>query len=149
MTINCAANAHTACMVKLKWFAAAALAAACAALCGCGRDTQSSLKELTDPYITRYECTLAEYGGQDFLERFDYIRVTLTDKENMELSYKYRGEEPKSYTCTYEYDEKTGELSAEAGFLGVNYNGKVNIENGKFTFSYPLAGRQLIMRFES
>ena len=72
-------------LLKIKIAATSALAAACVFLCSCTIDTNSSLKELTDPYITRYECTYAAWGDKEFLDEFDYIRITLTDKENMEL----------------------------------------------------------------
>ena len=136
-------------MVKLKIAAAAALAAACATLCACTIDTNSSIKELTDPYITRYECTYAAWGNQEFLEEFDYIRITLTDKEKLELSYKKKGDMPRVHTCRYSFDEKTGELTAEGGALGVKFKERVLVENGKFTIAFPISGKELILRFQS
>ena len=136
-------------MVKLKIAAAAALVAACATLCACTIDTNSSIKELTDPYITRYECTYAAWGDQEFLEEFDYIRITLTDKEKLELSYKKKGDMPRVHTCRYSFDEKTGELTAEGGALGVKFKERVLIENGKFTIAFPISGKELILRFQS
>ena len=136
-------------MVKLKIAAAAALAAACATLCACTIDTNSSIKELTDPYITRYECTYAAWGDQEFLEEFDYIRITLTDKEKLELSYKKKGDMPRVHTCRYSFDEKTGELTAEGGALGVKFKERVLIENGKFTIAFPISGKEFILRFQS
>ena len=119
-------------MFKLKIAAAAEIIALCAPLCACSISADSSLKELTDPYITRYECTRAEWGGQNFLDGYDYVRITLLDRENMELSYK-----------------KTGELKAGAGAPGIEFTEEIKIENGKFTISLPLLGRELIMQFES
>ena len=136
-------------MFKLKIAAAAAIIALCAPLCACSISADSSLKELTDPYITRYECTRAEWGGQNFLDGYDYVRITLLDRENMELSYKKTGEDAHSYRCAYEYDDKTGELKAGADAPGIEFTEEIKIENGKFTISLPLLGRELIMQFES
>lgn len=136
-------------LLKIKIAATSALAAACVFLCSCTIDTNSSLKELTDPYITRYECTYAACGDKEFLDEFDYIRITLTDKENMELSYRKKGDMPRMHSCRYSFNEKTGELTAEGGALGVKFKERVIIENGKFTISFPISGKELVLRFES
>lgn len=136
-------------MVKIRYAAIAVLAALCATLCACGMSADSSLKELTHPCITRYECTYARWGESDFLDDFDYIRITLLDTEKMALEYKKTGEDAHSYECSYALDEKTGEFTAEAGALGIKLREKIKIENGKFTVSLPLMGRQLIMKFQS
>ena len=119
-------------MVKIRYAAFCAVAALCALLCACNISTDSSLKELTHPCVTRYECTYARWGETDFLEEFDYIRITLLDTEKMALEYK-----------------KTGELTAEAGALGIKFKEKIKIEDGKFTVSLPLMGSPLIMKFQS
>lgn len=136
-------------MVKIRYAAFCAVAALCALLCACNINADSSLKELTHPCVTRYECTYARWGETDFLEEFDYIRVTLLDTEKMALEYKKTGESAHSYECSYTLDEKTGELTAEAGALGIKFKEKIKIEDGKFTVSLPLMGRQLIMKFQS
>lgn len=136
-------------MVKIRYAAFCAVAALCALLCACNISADSSLKELTHPCVTRYECTYARWGETDFLEEFDYIRITLLDTEKMALEYKKTGESAHSYECSYVLDEKTGELTAEAGVLGIKFKEKIKIEDGKFTVSLPLMGRQLIMKFQS
>lgn len=141
--------AHTYIMVKIRYAAFCAVAALCALLCACNISADSSLKELTHPCVTRYECTYARWGETDFLEEFDYIRITLLDTEKMALEYKKTGESAHSYECSYTLDEKTGEFTAEAGALGIKFREKIKIEDGKFTVSLPLMGRQLIMKFQS
>ena len=137
-------------MKKMRY--ATAAAALCLPLCclsACKDIADSSLKELTKPYITRYECVLAEWGGNNFLEDFDYIRITLNDSTNMELAYKKTGESEHTFECAYTYDDDTGILRAEGTALGVKHTESVKIEDGKFTISFPLMGKQLVMRFES
>lgn len=143
------AAAHTYIMVKIRYAAFCAVAALCALLCACNISADSSLKELTHPCVTRYECTYARWGETDFLEEFDYIRITLLDTEKMALEYKKTGESAHSYECSYTLDEKTGEFTAEAGALGIKFREKIKIEDGEFTVSLPLMGRQLIMKFQS
>ena len=126
------------------------MVAACSFACACTTvEEAGALKELTDPYITMYECKEATYGGENFLVGFEYIRITLLDNETMELSFKKQGEKAQKYTCPYSFDEKTGELMAEGGAAGVRFKERILIENGKFTISFPIMEKQLVMRFES
>lgn len=125
------------------------VAAACALFCSCTTDAESSLKELTHPYIARYECTMLNYGGVEMYDRFDYIRITLEDRDEMLAEYKLKGGKPHEYRCGYTYDQKTGEFYADCGAAGFMPKQPIIIENGSFTISFPVAGRQLTMRFES
>lgn len=134
-------------MKKLTIFIAASLAAC--SLSACDVDAKSSLKELSDPYIAMYECTRAEYGGHDLLDKYDYIRITLTDGDTMLLTYKEKGGKEHSQEGAYTYNEETGELTAEIGLLGIRRRESVIVENGQFTISLPIAGIQLIMQFET
>lgn len=136
-------------MKKLKYAAAVAAIVLCALFSACSAGTSGSLKELTHPYIATYECTRAEWGGQDFLDGFDYIRIVLSDEKNMELKYKKQDEAERSYKCEYSYNEKTGEFATGTGALGIKFREKIVLENGKFTISLPLLGKQLVMQFES
>ena len=147
------ARRHTVFMKnKLLPFAAAlaaALAAAVATLGACTIKADSSLKELSDPYIARYECTYMSYGGKDMLDRLDYARVTLENKEELLVEYKLKGGKAHSRRWRYSFDEKTGRLNAEFGAAGFAPKEPIKIEKGKFTISFPIAGKQLVMRFES
>ena len=134
-------------MKKLTLMFAAAIAAC--SLTACNVDAQSSLKELSHPYIATYECVRADYGGRDLLEKYDYIRITLAEGQTMLLTYKEKGGRERSRECSYSYDEKTGELTAEIGLLGVSRRESVVIKNGGFTLSMPIAGAQLVMQFSA
>ena len=145
--------AHTKGM-KYRRFAAIILIACAAALCAvipcaCRIEADSSLKELTHPYVTRYECTSATYGGQDILGGFEYIRITLLDESELELAFKPKNGRARAVKSGYTFDGDTHELCAEIGAPGVKVKEKVIVENGKFTVSFPLRGKQLILNFES
>ena len=123
------------------------LAAFCVTFAACGFDADSSLKDVTSPYITRYGCVEARYGGEDILQQFDYIRITLLDEENMELAYKFKGESKKSRVIKYTFDKESRQLNAEGGFLGVKFKQPVVVDNGEFTVSLTVGVKQLILRF--
>ena len=118
-------------------------------LCACDMKNAGPLKSITRPYIAQYECVEAKLGNADLLEKFDYIKITLVDKENFELNYKQKGDENKSFKSKYAFDIKTRELTAEIGLLGHTFKQTTVIEKGKFTISKSIGGKQLIMKFKA
>lgn len=128
------------------------LVAVCALLLSllpaCNASEIGSLKSLTRPYIAQYECYEATFGGEDMLDKFDYIEIILVDKENLELVFKRNGGEKHKFESEYTFDNKTRELSADIWVLGFRFKETVVIENGKFTVSKPIASKQLIMKFK-
>ena len=107
------------------------------------------LKSITHPYIAQYECIEAKLGEEDLLEKFDYIKITLLDKETMELNYKLKEGENKSIKSNYSFDLESRTLTAEIGLLGYTFKQSTVIEKGKFTISKSIGGKQLIMKFRA
>lgn len=137
-------------MKRKIFFPAAMLLCLLLTLCSaCSAAGSSSIKDVTRPYIAQYECVEARYGDADLLKNYDYIRIILTDKENMELDYKPKGEERKVFRGRYSLDPSTRELSGEIGVLGFKYREKVKIENGSFTITKPLGERQFTAKFRA
>ena len=127
-------------------FVAAAL---CLCLCAFTFDPNSSVKTLTKPYITTYECTEARLGKEDLLEKYEYLRITFLDDEELEVSFKRKNGKKHVYTCTYTHDDETGQFEAEIGIFGFKFRQATVIEDGKFTLSMPILGKPLIMNFTS
>lgn len=121
----------------------------CLFLCAFTIDDSTSLKTLTKPYITTYECTAARLGNENIMEKYDYIKITFLDDKQLEVSLKRKKGKKKSYTCSYTYDQKTKAFSAELGILGFRFKQETKIENGKFTVCMPILGRTLLMNFQS
>ncbi len=123
-------------------------ATACVFLCAFTFDKDSSLKDLTHPYINTYECTAARLGNEDLLEQYEYFRITLLDEKELEVSFKRKRFGKKHiYRCNYTFNPKTRELSAELGILGYRFKQTTKISNGKFTISMPVFGKPLLMNF--
>lgn len=118
-------------------------------LCACNVQEMSSLKAITKPYITQYECIEAKLGNENFLEGFDYIRLTLLNKSDLELTFKRTNGKKRTATGTYTFDEKTHEFSADVGVLGIKYTQKTVIENGQFVINRTLGSKQLTMKFKA
>lgn len=124
------------------------LTLACIMLCAFTFDKDSSLKDLTHPYINTYECTAARLGNENLLEQYEYFRITFLDEKQLEVSFKRKKFGKKHvYLCNYQYDEKTSEFSAEIGLLGYRFRQKTKITDGKFTISMPVLGKPLLMNF--
>ena len=118
-------------------------------LCACDMKNAGPLKSITHPYIAQYECVEATLGGEDLLDKFEYIKITLVDKENLELNYKPKDGDNKKVESKYSFDIKTRTLTAEIGILGYTIKQSTVIEKGKFTISKSLGGKQLIVKFKA
>ena len=117
--------------------------------CGFTLDTKSSVKTLTKPYITTYECNVARLGNEDLLEKYDYLKITFLDDKKLEVSWKRKNGKRRSYECEYFYNDEKGTVEAELGILGFKFRQETKIENGRFTLSMPILGKPLIMIFAS
>lgn len=136
--------------MKKKLFLAAVIATLCCIiLCGFTIDPHSSVKSLTKPYITTYECTYARLGEKDLLKKYEYIKITFLDDEKLEVSYKNKKGKRRSHVCQYTYNGDDQSFEAELGILGFKIRQKTVIKNGKFTLSMPIFGKPFIMRFSS
>ena len=123
-------------------------ALSCIFLCAFTFDKDSSLKDLTHPYINTYECTAARLGNENLLENYEYFKITFLDEKQVEVSFKRKnGGKRHAYTCNYFYNDRTGEFSAELGIFGYKFRQTTKIANGKFTISMPIFGKPLLMNF--
>lgn len=135
-------------MKKKYWLIFLALTLSALFFCAFTFDKNSSLKDLTHPYINTYECTAARLGNENLLEQYEYFRITFLDEKQLEISFKRKKFGKKHvYKCPYKYDNKTSELSAEVGIFGYRFKQTTKIYNGKFTISMPVFGKPLLMNF--
>ena len=115
----------------------------------CDMKNAGPLKSITHPYIAQYECVEATLGNENLLDKFDYIKITLLDKDNLELNYKQKNGDSKSIKSNYSFDIKSRTLTAEIGLLGYTFKQSTVVEKGKFTISKSIGGKQLIMKFKA
>lgn len=115
----------------------------------CKQMQNTSIKALTKPYIAQYECIEASYGGNDLLEKYDYIKINIADKRELQLIYKPKDGEKTVKSCNYSFDPDTRELTADISVLGYRFTEKTTIRNGKFTINKQIGRKNLIMKFVS
>ena len=118
-------------------------------LSACELKNAGPLKSITNPYIAQYECIEARLGEEDLLKRFEFITITLQNKENLELSYKPKDGEAKTIKSKYNFDINSRTLTSEIGILGYSFKQSTVIEKGQFTISKPIGGKQLIVKFKA
>lgn len=109
--------------------------------------TSGSLKAITKPYIGEYECVEARFGETDLLEKYEFITISLLDDKKMQVSFKPKNGNKKTFEGAYEVNEATREFTGEVGILGVKFKEGTKIENGKFTLSKLIFSMPLIMKF--
>ncbi len=114
----------------------------------CDAKAQGSLKSLTLPYIAEYECVEARLGEKDLLEKYEYIKITLLDKSEAEVSFKPKDGKKFAFTGEYTVDPETRVLEGEFGILGIRYKEKTTVRNGSFTIIKNLFGSTLYMQFK-
>ena len=107
-----------------------------------------SLKSITKPYIGEYECVEARLGETDLLEKYEFITILLLDDKKMEISYKPKNGNKKTFEGAYKVNEETREFTGEVGILGVKLHESTKIVNGKFTLKKLIFSMPLIMNFK-
>lgn len=115
----------------------------------CEVKADSSIKSISRPYIAQYECVQARYGNKNLLEEYDYIKITLLNKEELEVSFKPKDGEKKSAKCNYTLDPETRILQAEIGILGFKFKESVEVVNGKIVIVKNIGPAALVVVFEA
>ncbi len=117
-------------------------------LSACSVSATGSIKSITKPYIAQYECIEARLGTQDLLDKYEFIIITFLDAEEMELSFKQKDGEKKSYKGNYTVNPETREFSAEMGIFGHTFKESTKIEKGEFTITENILSMPLILKFK-
>lgn len=114
----------------------------------CNISKESSLKDLTKPHTAHYKCTEATLGGENILEKYDYIEMVLIDNEKTEFIYKQKDSKRRSVEGKYSFDGNSRELTADFGILGYNFAEPAKIGQGEITITKAFGGKQFFMKFK-
>ena len=107
----------------------------------------SSLTDISKPYLGEYECKEAVFDGEDYLKNFSYIRLELKRNETFTLSYCDKEKRKDKVEGKYVYDEEAKTIC----LLSVNGEGikrSFPFENGKINITLSIAKKMLILQFE-
>ena len=115
----------------------------------CEINANGSIKALTKPYITEYECVEGYLGGEDLLKQYDFIKITLLNKEELEVSFKPKNGKKRAFKGAYQVDPETREMTGEVGVFGVQFREKIKIENGQFVIVRKILTKPLLLKFQT
>ena len=81
-------------------------------LCACEKvEDMGSLPDLTKPYMGEYALKELTLGGQDYTEKFEYVKLNLTYDGKFTLSYKEKGGQSGSYSGEYTVSTEKEEIT--------------------------------------
>ena len=76
--------------------------------CACEKvEDMGSLPDITKPYTGEYVLKNLTLGGEDFTEKFDFVKLKLGYDGKFRLSYKEKDGQEGSYAGEYEVDRKS------------------------------------------
>lgn len=121
---------------------------ACAVLlCGCDTHEMSTLPDLSKPYTGVYECTELTLGGEDALERFDYVRLELKGNETFALSYRTAEGNEGGVDGEYQMDLERGEVTLSKKTLLRTVSHTFAVEKGTIYGDVNVSGELLHAEF--
>ncbi len=116
-------------------------------LCGCDVSSMTTLAEVSRPYTGEYSCKSLTVGGEDRLDDYDYVRLTLSRDDTFEVAYRDNKGKEGAYKGTYEMDA-SGEsitFTVRVGFIPVHRT--FPVENGSIFMDLRLRGKLLHAEF--
>ncbi len=112
-------------------------------LCACDVSQMSSLYDLSKPYLGFYECESISLGGEDYTEKFDYLRLELGYDGTFELSYREKSGGKGGYNGTYQVDSEAEEITFSAKYGLMQKSFTFPMKKGRIYVEYMLGGKLL------
>ena len=111
---------------------------------GCVKET--TLADVTKPYLGEYECTQAQYGNTDYLKLFTYIKIEFESDNKYTVFYQMKDGNPKQASGKYTYDKDAETVTMQADeIMGIKK--KFPIKNGELVVNLEIGKKELVMKF--
>ncbi len=123
----------------------AILALTCLLLTGCSAEDMSSLRDISRPYAAEYKCKKLQLGGEELLDRFESIKLTLGYFGDATLSYAEKGGATGEQTGRYTAEENAFLFSVVVDGREKKY--VFPYEKGVLRMTFPLGGKLLEAEF--
>ena len=108
---------------------------------------EGKLTDITKPYLGEYECKQAVLGEKDCLEKFDYIRLELSEDGQFKISYREANSKKQTIKGTYEYDDEKQSIQLKMGVGGIIHR-SFPLREGVIYITIPFKMKSLILQFE-
>ncbi len=112
--------------------------------CACEKvEDMGTLPEFSKPYMGEYICKELSIGGEDFIEKFEYVKLELDYDGEFTLSYSEEEGQSGTYSGKYSVSPEGDEItmSSRVGLRSVSHT--FPMENGKILVELNLQGKQL------
>ena len=107
-----------------------------------------SLKDVTKPYLGEYECTQSLFNGEECLQNFDYITLTLKKDNKFTLCFCEKGKSKKTtQKGKFAYNPQTQTIVLKS----VWYKGmerEFPLQDGELSVTIGLGNNTLSMKFK-
>ncbi len=123
------------------------LAGLCSAVILFGGWKNSTLKDITKPYLGEYECTQATLGDVDYLKEMKYIRLMLQKGDEFILSYCPQDKAEQTLKGSYKYD-KDKQIIVLKLSNGMCFERAFPIKKGEIYITVPIGALNLRLIFE-
>lgn len=107
---------------------------------------ESSLTDITKPYLGEYECKSAMLGDSDYTEMFSYIRLELKSDETFSLYYCPKQGKKREETGKYRYDKEKNTIALRIGENGEEK--EFPLKEGQISLTFRIGSKMFSMRFE-
>jgi hypothetical protein len=107
----------------------------------------NSLKEITKPYLGEYACTQAMFGGEDFLNGFEYITLALEKDNNFTLTFCEKEKTKQIHKGKFSYNEKKQTIALK-GAKKMGFQKEYPIKNGEIFITIGMGKLSLALKFE-
>lgn len=111
-----------------------------------GNIKDSTLLDVTKPYLGKYECNYARLGDKEFCDGFEYVSLELNGDGTYLLSFKATDGKKHTETGEYAYNEKTKTLCFSPRDKSA-LKKEFPLIDGVLTISAQIGNQQLIVRF--
>lgn len=106
-----------------------------------------SLPDITKPYLGEYECKIAQYNGEDYLEQFDFIRLTLSHDDDFTLAFRQKDGEIREEKGKYVYQAEKEEITLYAPKAQA-LKRTFPLKDGEITVTLRFGNQTLHMQFQ-
>ncbi len=110
----------------------------------CDLQEMSSLKDISRPYEGEYQCETLTLDGEEMIDRFEYIRLSLEEdkftlraRDEHGLNYSYQG--------NYRYDDNRFTFTGKFGIRELSR--EFPYKNGVLFLDLPFGGKLLHAEF--
>ena len=129
--------------MKVKYAICAGLSALALLFSACGNST---LKDVTKPYLGEYECKSATLGETEYVDDFSFIRLELKQNGEFTLYYSHKNGKNGEESGSYLYDKNEKTITLTYGEVGV-LKRKFPLKNGEIYVTLPIGSQTLSMKF--